>query len=282
MALDCAPSPNSSATRSTGSKPTWRWPPERSGARTPWPPARRAGGGRAGRPGCSRRGPTSPSPTRSRAAAVTSSPSGGPGGPGPGPAARPGRQIAASIAGNLAESLTSAGRWDEAVEILDECSAWTCRRWDASGRRDPRPHRRGPGRPGNGRTDAGRTAFAAAACRRRAAPALARPDRDRRPAGPGRPRGCPGRGANGPDPRRPADPRYLWPLLAAAMRACAEASAVSLPPEACDRDGYARTWSCGPGARTGPGRYTTPGRRPSPRKRPAPTARADDRPDPDS
>src|SRR6266516_930810 len=33
---------------------------------------------------------------------------------------------------------------------------------------------------------------------------------------------------------RPADPRYLWPLLAAAMRACAEASVVSLPPAACD------------------------------------------------
>jgi len=32
----------------------------------------------------------------------------------------------------------------------------------------------------------------------------------------------------------PADPRYLWPLLATAMRACAETSAVSLPPEACD------------------------------------------------
>jgi len=30
------------------------------------------------------------------------------------------RQIAAPIAGNLAESLTSAGRWDEALEILDE------------------------------------------------------------------------------------------------------------------------------------------------------------------
>jgi len=31
-----------------------------------------------------------------------------------------GRQIAAPIAANLAESLTSAGRWDEALEILDE------------------------------------------------------------------------------------------------------------------------------------------------------------------
>jgi DNA-binding CsgD family transcriptional regulator/tetratricopeptide (TPR) repeat protein len=31
-----------------------------------------------------------------------------------------GRQLAAPIAGNLAESLTSAGRWDEALEILDE------------------------------------------------------------------------------------------------------------------------------------------------------------------
>ncbi|HYZ56149.1 MAG TPA: hypothetical protein VE733_21980 [Streptosporangiaceae bacterium] len=30
------------------------------------------------------------------------------------------RQIAAPIAGNLAESLTSAGRWDDALEILDE------------------------------------------------------------------------------------------------------------------------------------------------------------------
>ena len=33
---------------------------------------------------------------------------------------------------------------------------------------------------------------------------------------------------------RPADPRYLWPLLATAMHACAETSAVSLPPGACD------------------------------------------------
>jgi hypothetical protein len=32
----------------------------------------------------------------------------------------------------------------------------------------------------------------------------------------------------------PADPRYLWPLLATAMRACAETNAVSLPPAACD------------------------------------------------
>jgi pentatricopeptide repeat protein len=31
-----------------------------------------------------------------------------------------GRQMAAPIAGNLAESLTSAGRWDEALEILDQ------------------------------------------------------------------------------------------------------------------------------------------------------------------
>ena len=31
-----------------------------------------------------------------------------------------GRQVAAPIAGNLAESLTSAGRWDEAPEILEE------------------------------------------------------------------------------------------------------------------------------------------------------------------
>src|SRR5438270_9535190 len=29
-----------------------------------------------------------------------------------------GRQVAAPIAGKLAESLTSAGRWDEALEIL--------------------------------------------------------------------------------------------------------------------------------------------------------------------
>jgi hypothetical protein len=35
---------------------------------------------------------------------------------------------------------------------------------------------------------------------------------------------------------------------------------------------YARTWSCGPGARTGPGHCTRPGPQPSPRKRPALTA----------
>ena len=36
MALTCAPSLSSWATRSTGSKPTWRWHrSERSGARTP-------------------------------------------------------------------------------------------------------------------------------------------------------------------------------------------------------------------------------------------------------
>lgn len=31
-----------------------------------------------------------------------------------------GRQLAATIAANLAESLTSTGRWEEAVEILEE------------------------------------------------------------------------------------------------------------------------------------------------------------------
>ena len=145
-----------------------------------------------------------------------------------------GRQIAASIAGNLAESLTSAGRWDEAVEILDEVLALdlsAARTLRAA--RDPRPYRRGPGRPGNGRTDAGRTAFAAG---RRAggepAPALARPDRDRRRLARGDLAGALDAGRAALIRSRPADPRYLWPLLAAAMRACAEASAVSLPPEA--------------------------------------------------
>jgi pentatricopeptide repeat protein len=33
------------------------------------------------------------------------------------------RQIAVTIAGNLAESLTSAGRWDEALEVLEEILA---------------------------------------------------------------------------------------------------------------------------------------------------------------
>ena len=37
-----------------------------------------------------------------------------------------------------------------------------------------------------------------------------------------------------PVSRWPAYPRYLWPLLATAMRACAETNAASLPPEACD------------------------------------------------
>jgi DNA-binding CsgD family transcriptional regulator len=147
-----------------------------------------------------------------------------------------GRQIAAPIAGNLAESLTSAGRWDEAVEILDEVlgldlpplgrfAPLVIRAQIAVGRGDKETAERTLGEL--------RSLPAGVQAESQRLFSLARLEIDGRLA-----RGdlaCAldaGRATLVRD--LPADPRYLWPLLAAAMRACAEASAVSLPPGACD------------------------------------------------
>ena len=154
-------------------------------------------------------------------------------------------------------------------------SAWTCRRWDASDRSWSAPISPRPGgttkRPNGCWTNCARCQAGVQAESQRLL-SLARLEIDGRLAR-GDLAGALDAGRAALVRSRPADPRYLWPLLATVMRACAggergQPAARSLRPG----PGYARTWSCGPGAPTGPGRCTRPGPRPSPRKRPAPTA----------
>jgi DNA-binding CsgD family transcriptional regulator len=146
------------------------------------------------------------------------------------------RQIAAPIAGNLAESLTSAGRWDEALEILDEVLGL-----------DLPPLGRFAPLLGRGQITVarGEEETAARTLRElRSLPAgvqaesqrvlpIARLEIDCRLAE--------GDLAGALDAGRAvlafnlaADPRYSWPLLVTAVRACAEASVVSVPREAGD------------------------------------------------
>ena len=147
-----------------------------------------------------------------------------------------GRQIAAPIAANLTESLTSAGRWDEATEILDEVLGLELPPLGRFGPLVIRAHiavARGDQETVGRTLDELRSLPAGVQAESQRLLALTRLEIDARLA-----RGDlaaaldAGRAALIRDP--PADARYLWPLLATAMRACAEASAVSLPPGACD------------------------------------------------
>ena len=147
-----------------------------------------------------------------------------------------GRQIAASIAGNLAESLTSAGRWDEAVEILDEVLGLDLSPLGRFGPLVIRAHiavARGDQETAERTLDELRSLPAGVQAESQRLLSLARIEIDARLAR-GDLAGALGAGRTALIRSRPADPRYLWPLLAAAMRACAEASAASLPPEAWD------------------------------------------------
>src|SRR5262249_37087146 len=74
----------------------------------------------ASAPGGSSCAPTSRSPTRWKAAGPRPRHPGGPGGPGPGQAAWPGPLQRLPVTQNLAESLTSAGRWDEVLDVIEE------------------------------------------------------------------------------------------------------------------------------------------------------------------
>jgi DNA-binding CsgD family transcriptional regulator len=138
-----------------------------------------------------------------------------------------GRQIAAPIAGNLAESLTSAGRWDEAVEILDEVlgldlpplgrfAPLVVRAQIAAARGDEETAGRMLGElrslPAGVRAESQRQLL------------LARLEIDGRLAR-GDLAGALEAGRAALTRSGPADPRYLWPLLATAMRVCAETSA---------------------------------------------------------
>ena len=147
-----------------------------------------------------------------------------------------GRQIAAPIAGNLAESLTSAGRWDEALEILDEVLGLDL---SPLGRFGPLVIRaqiavaRGDQETAERTLDELRSLPAGVQAESQRLLSLARIEIDARLAS-GDLAGALDAGRTALIRDWPADPRYLWPLLATAMRACAETSAVSLSPEACD------------------------------------------------
>jgi len=147
-----------------------------------------------------------------------------------------GRQIAAPIAGNLAESLTSAGRWDEALEILDEALGLDLAPLGRFGPLVVRAHiavARGNDETAERMLAELRSLPAGVQAESQRLHALARVDIDARLAQ-GDLAGALDVGRATLIRSRPADPRYLWPLLTAAMRACAEANAVSLPPGACD------------------------------------------------
>jgi DNA-binding CsgD family transcriptional regulator len=147
-----------------------------------------------------------------------------------------GRQIAAPIAGNLAESLTSAGRWDEALEILDEVLGLDL---PPLGRFGPLEIRaeialaRGEEETAARMLGELRSLPVGVQAESQRLLPLARLEIGGRLAG--------GDLAGALDAVRavvaldpPADPRYLWPLLVTAVRACAEANGVSLPSQACD------------------------------------------------
>jgi len=147
-----------------------------------------------------------------------------------------GRQIAASIAGNLAESLTSAGRWDEALEILDEVLGLDLPPLGRFGPLVIRAHiavARGDDETAERMLDELRSLPAGVQAESQRLHSLARLEIDGRLAR-GDLAGALDAGRAALVREGPADPRYLWPLLAAAMHACAEASAASLPPRACD------------------------------------------------
>jgi DNA-binding CsgD family transcriptional regulator len=149
-----------------------------------------------------------------------------------------GRQLAAPIAGNLAESLTSAGRWDEALEILEEILSLG---QPPLGQAHPLLVR------GQISTARGDLDTAAGVLRElRALPAgvqaeghyafpLARLEIDGRLAeGDFTGALIAARAFPAHDPRARPEPRFSLALLATAMRACADTRTVSLPPDAPD------------------------------------------------
>ncbi len=140
------------------------------------------------------------------------------------------RQIAAPIAGNLAESLASAGRWDEALEILDEVLGQDL---PPLGRFAPLMVRSQIAVARGERETAARTLAelrslpaGVQAEAQRVLP-LAQLEIDCRLAE-GDLAGALATAAAVPACGLDADPRYSWPLLAAAMRACAGMSAGGL------------------------------------------------------
>ena len=148
-----------------------------------------------------------------------------------------GRLMAAPIAGNLAESLTSAGRWDEALEIADEILGL-----------DLPPRGRAHSLAVRGQIAVARGDLETAERalhEMRALPAglhaeaqyalpLAQLEIDYRLAA-GDLAWALEAARDLPEYNRATDPRYPWALLTSAMRACADASAAGLAAGAADR-----------------------------------------------
>ena len=141
------------------------------------------------------------------------------------------RQIAAPIAGNLAESLTSAGYWDEALEVIEESLALD---QPSRGRAHPLLVR--------GRIQVARGDLDSAAGTLRElrslpvglhaeaqyALPLAQLEIDHRLTG-GDLAGALAAASDFPAYHPEADPRYPWAWLATAMQACAEAAGTRVP-----------------------------------------------------
>jgi DNA-binding CsgD family transcriptional regulator/tetratricopeptide (TPR) repeat protein len=141
------------------------------------------------------------------------------------------RQVAAPIAGNLAESLASAGRWDEALETLEEVLSLEL---PARGRVHPLLVR-GTLAVARGELEVAAEMLAAV----RALPAglwaeaqcalpLARLEIEGRLAA-GDLAGAVALAGALPPYDEETDPRYPWAVLVTAMRACAEVAAAGLP-----------------------------------------------------
>jgi DNA-binding CsgD family transcriptional regulator len=141
------------------------------------------------------------------------------------------RQVAAPIAGNLAESLVSAGRWDEALETLEEGLSLEL---PARGRIHPLLVR-GTLAVARGELEVAADMLAAV----RALPAglwaeaqcalpLARLEIEYRLAS-GDLAGALALAGALPPYDEETDPRYPWAVLVTAMRACAEVAAAGLP-----------------------------------------------------
>ena len=154
-----------------------------------------------------------------------------------------GRQMAAPIAGNLAESLTCAGRWDEALETLAEILSLDL---PPLGRVHPLLVR---GRIAISRGDT--EAAASALAELRSLPAglhaeshyafpLAELEIDVRLAAGDLP-GALTAASAGPAQPGEGNPWFQWSLLATAMRACADAGAARFPAPAPDPAGLARS-----------------------------------------
>ena len=134
------------------------------------------------------------------------------------------RYVTAPIAGNLAESLTSAGRWDEALEVIEEGLALgpapfgrepllVCRAQIAAAQGDLVTAAQIAGELRALPADDAETHRALRLVRLDIQVRLAEGDLDRALAVAGTVPDVSGR-----------DPRYMWPVLAAAMQACADAA----------------------------------------------------------